>query len=107
MFFVYRIVSPSNCWTYIKPVADFNFHNFFYKDSNFIIHFLLIITGLKKYVIKFHVEGYIFRSRGQSEMETDLFSRGGVPKSGFSLGILGFLLGNLLVATTYHMIPLY
>lgn len=39
-------------------------------------------------------------------METDLFSRGGVPKSGFSLGILGFFPRSLLGTTTDHMIAL-
>lgn len=32
--------------------------------------------------------------RVEPKMETDLISRGGVPKSGFPLGILGFLLGR-------------
>ena len=37
--------------------------------------------------------------RGQSKMENDFFSRGGVLKVGFPFGFLGFLLGAMWVGT--------
>ncbi len=43
--------------------------------------------------------------RGQSKMENDFFSRGGVPKVGFPFGFLGFSWGTRWVPLQTIRVP--